>query len=231
MAAAKFNRLLQSLPADVRSSLLARMEEVELPTQMNLCRPREVPKYAHFMTSGITSVVTFMEDGGGVEVGLVGREGLVEAVHLLGPAHVPTTAFVQTAGTALRMPFAELKQEFLTSEPLRELILRLVQGQGCIVNQLAACNRLHEIEERLARWLLMVSDRVGGSEIYLTQAFLAEMIGAQRSTVTLTAGSLQRSGLIEYRRGHIQILDRSGLENAACECYPIIRELASDLYA
>ena len=107
----------------------------------------------------------------------------------------------------------------------------MLKGQGLIVNQLAACNRLHEIEERLARWLLMVSDRMASDKFYLTQEFLAEMIGAQRSTVTLAAGSLQRSGLIEYRRGHIHILDRERMESVACECYPIVRDLAANLYA
>ena len=231
MTESKSNRLLESLPTDSRTSLIARMEEIILPISTTLCRPREVPKHAHFMTSGITSVVTFMENGSGVEVGLIGSEGLVEAFHLLGPASVPTTAFVQVEGTALRMSFADLKKEFLSNEPLRTLVLRVVQGQGLMVNQLAACNRLHEIEERLARWLLMVSDRVKADQFHLTQEFLAEMIGAQRSTVTLAAGSLQRSGLIEYRRGHIHILDRERLESAACECYPIVRDLAANLYA
>ena len=231
MTERRSNRLLESLPAAYRSSLLDRMEEIALPIPTNLCRPCEVPKYAHFMTSGITSVVTFMENGSGVEVGLIGSEGLVEAFHLLGPASVPTTAFIQVEGTALRMSFADLNKEFLSNELLRSLILRNAQGQGLIVNQLAACNRLHEIEERLARWLLMVSDRMASDKFYLTQEFLAEMIGAQRSTVTLAAGSLQRSGLIEYRRGHIHILDRERMESVACECYPIVRDLAANLYA
>jgi CRP-like cAMP-binding protein len=204
------------------------MEEVTLPLSTTLWRPFEYPKYAHFMTSGITSIVTIMEDGSGVEVGLIGPEGLVEAFHLLGPASAQTTAFIQSAGTALRIPFAELKKEFLANEALRSVILRFVQGQGLMLSQLAACNRLHEIEERLARWLLMVSDRIGANEFYLTQTFLADMVGAQRTTVTLAAGNLQRGGLIEYRRGRIHILDRPGLEIAACECYPIVRDLDSE---
>jgi len=230
MKAPLSNRILRCLPHAVRASLLERMEEVELPVATTLCRPREVPRYAHFMTSGITSVVTFMSNGKGVEVGLIGREGLVEAFHLLGSAASSSTAFLQSRGTALRMPFADLKAEFQTNEPLRTLILRFVQSQGLTANQLAACNRLHEIENRLARWLLMVSDRMEGNRFYVTQEFLAEMIGAQRSTVTLAAGSLQRNGFIEYRRGHVHIINREGLERAACECYPIMREFVSNLY-
>ncbi|MEO6923742.1 MAG: Crp/Fnr family transcriptional regulator [Bryocella sp.] len=225
------NLLLRALPVELRASLLAQMQEVDLPLSTSIYAPQETPKYAHFMTSGITSIVTFMADGDGCEVGLVGPEGLVEVFHLLGPLPVPTTAFVQLAGTALRMPYAELKKEFQSNDVLREVVLRLVQGQSSMVSQIAACNRLHEVEQRLARWLLMVSDRVESSKFYLTQEFLAEMIGAQRSTVTLAAGALQRSGLIEYRRGHIQILERPKLEGAACECYPIVKKLAENLYA
>jgi CRP-like cAMP-binding protein len=182
------------------------------------------------MTSGIASVVTFMVNGAGAEVGLIGREGLVEAINLLGPAASPTTAYIQSAGTALRMPFSELQEQFLTPNPLRQRILECVQGHGFVLSQLAACHGLHEIEERLARWLLMVRDRLGSDRFDLTQEFLAEMLGARRTSVTLAAGTLQRSGLIEYRRGHIHIIDRDGLESAACECYPIVRNLVSRLY-
>ena len=157
--------------------------------------------------------------------GLIGREGFPEAFHLLGEAGVPTNAFMQVEGTALRMPFADFHRDFQSIASIRDAVLRFVQSQSLILGQVAACNRLHEVEERLARWLLMVSDRLGESKFHLTQEFLAEMIGAQRSTVTLAAGNLQRSGLIEYRRGNIDIINRPGLEAAACECYPIVRDL------
>ena len=183
------------------------------------------------MTSGMTSVVTFMADGTGAEVGIVGREGLVEAIHLLGPASAPTTAFIQSNGTALRMPFAELQQLFLAHEALAQRILECVQSQGFILSQLAACHGLHEIEERLARWLLMVRDRLESDRFELTQEFLAEMLGARRTSVTLAAGTLQRSGLIKYSRGRIHVVDGPGLEDAACECYPIVRNLVSRLYS
>ena len=224
------NLMLEALPAEYRESLISRMEPVSFAIDTVLYKPGEVPQYAHFMTSGVTSIVTFMADGSGTEVGLIGREGLVEAFHLLGPARIQTTGFVQLAGTALRMPFADLQREFLGSEVVRSLILQAVQAQGLILNQLAACNRLHEVEERLARWLLMVQDRVESEKFFLTQEFLAEMLSARRTTVTLAAGSLQRSGLIEYRRGNIHIVDHEGLEGAACECYPIVRDLVANLY-
>lgn len=224
------NLIIDSLPEPLQSSLLASLEPVFLPVGTSLSNPGQTPQFAHFMTSGLASIVTFMADGSGAEVGLIGREGLVEAINLLGPASAPTTAFIQSEGTALRMPFAELQQRFLSPGPLARRILECVQGQGFILSQLAACHGLHEIEERLARWLLMVQDRLGSDRFDLTQEFLAEMLGARRTSVTLAAGTLQRSGLIKYTRGHIHVVDREGLESAACECYPIVRDLVARLY-
>ena len=225
------NRLLDCLAGFDGKMLAGRLEAVELPVGTILYRPGEIPQYAHFMTSGITSVVTFMEDGSGTEVGLIGCEGLVEALHLLGPGRIQTNGFVQVAGTALRMEFLELRKEFDDSGLLRRLILEGVQGQYLILSQIAACQRLHALDARLARWLLMVRDRMGTDRFELTQEFLAEMIGVQRTTVTMAAGVLQRKGLIEYRRGHIHILDGEALEQAACECYPIVRAVRDNLYA
>ena len=219
------NLLLGLLPEAYRAQLLSRMKPVVLSHESVLYEPNETPKYAHFLTSGMLSIVTYMSDGAAAEVGIVGREGLVEAFHLLGSADVPTRGFMQLEGGALRMPFDELQREFEKSLPLRRLIMRFAQSQGLMVTQLAACNRLHEVEARLARWLLMVQDRVGNDVLPLTQEFLAQMLGAQRSTVTLAAGSLQRSGVIEYHRGRVQIPDRNKLQKAACECYPVMLKL------
>jgi CRP-like cAMP-binding protein len=219
------NSILNQLPAAQRKSLLARMESVSLPVGEMLMRPGDTPAFAHFMTSGIASVVTYMKDGGAVEVGLISREGIVEAMHLLDSASSPTTVFMQVAGTALRMPFPEFAKEVFRSEPLLRLVLGFLQRHNFALTQLAACNGLHEIEERLARWLLMVQDRLESPKFELTQEFLAGMLGTRRTSVTLAASSLQQSGLIEYRRGHIRILDREGLRSAACECYPVVRKL------
>jgi CRP-like cAMP-binding protein len=225
------NLIINALPAGLKSSLRAQLQPVNLAVGTVLTSPGQIPAFAHFMTSGIASVVTFMSDGIGAEVGVIGREGLVEAIHLLGPATAPTTAFIQVEASALRMPFAELQELFIAHSAISQRILECVQGQGFILSQLAACHGLHEIEERLARWLLMVRDRLGSDRFDLTQEFLAEMLGARRTSVTLAAGMLQRSGLIKYSRGHIQVLDGEGLENAACECYPIVRNLVSGLYS
>ncbi len=229
MAQKTFNLLLDSLPLAQRKPLVARMEPVDLPLGTVLYRTGELPEYAHFMTSGIASIVTFMADGAGAEVGLIGREGLVEGINLLGPAKPPTTAFIQVEGSALRIRYSELQKQLDASGVLLRRVLEFVQCHGFILSQIAACNGLHEIEGRLARWLLMVQDRVQNAEFYLTQEFLAEMLGIRRTSVSGAAGKLQRNGLITYRRGHIQVLKRRELEGVACECYPIVRDLAGHL--
>jgi CRP-like cAMP-binding protein len=157
------------------------------------------------------------------------REGLAECMHLGGSESVPTRCFMQIAGTALRMSFVDLERDFESLQPLRQQIMHSIQAQTLILSQLVACNRLHEVEARLARWLLMLQDRVQNDEFHITQEFLAEMLGSRRTTVTMAAGALQRIGLIEYTRGRVHILDRERLENAACECYPVIKKLSNGL--
>ena len=161
------------------------------------------------------------------ETGMWASEGLAECMHLAGSDRVPSRCFMQMGGTALRMSFADLEREFENLPALRAGIRRSIQTQTLILSQLVACNRLHEVEERLARWLLMLQDRTQGDELLITQEFLAEMLGSRRTTVTLAAGTLQRIGLIEYQRGRVHILDRERLESAACECYPVIRRLSA----
>jgi len=224
------NLLLAALPSADRDSLLKRLKPVALPLRTVLYEPDETPKYAHFMTSGIASIVSSMANGASAEVGVWGSEGLVESFHLLGRAKIPTRCFIQMDATALRMPYKELQKEFLENEGLRETVLQCVQSQGFILGQLAACNRLHEAEERLARWLLVVRDRVESETFFLTQEFLANMLGARRTTVTAAAGTLQRKGFIKYSRGRIRIIDFAGLEDAACECYKTVRNLYLDFY-
>jgi CRP-like cAMP-binding protein len=230
MAAQAKNFLLGMLPLPYRTSLLSRMKPVALPIRTVLYEAEETPKYAHFMTSGVASIVSSMSDGSSAEVGIWGKEGLVESFHLLGPAKVPNRCFIQMEGTALRMPFKELLDEFHKCESLHHRVLQCVQSQGFILGQLGACNRLHGAEERLARWLLMVRDRAESDRFLLTQEFMATMLGARRTTVTLAAGALQRNGLIQYSRGKIHILDDKGLENVACECYQTVRNLYINFY-
>ena len=222
------NHILNALPQQL-NGFRSKLSAVPLPVGMALYEAHEIPKFAHFLTSGIASVVTTMQDGGSVETGMWAREGLVECMHLAGSDRIPSRCFMQMGGTALRMPYADLAHEVENLEPLRAAIHRSIQTQALILGQLIACNRLHEVEERLARWILMLQDRTQGEELLITQEFLAEMLGSRRTTVTLAAGALQRIGLIEYQRGHVRILDRDRLESAACECYPVIRKLSNGL--
>jgi CRP-like cAMP-binding protein len=221
------NVILNNLPSELQA-FRAKLAPVSLPVGMSIYEPHEIPKFAHFLTSGIASVTTTMKDGGSVETGMWAREGVAECMHLSGSNRVPNRCFMQIGGTALRMAYADLEQGFETLLPLRISIQQCIQGQTLILSQLVACNRLHEVEERLARWLLMLQDRVQSDEFHITQEFLAEMLGSRRTTVTMAAGALQRVGLIEYQRGRVHILDRERLEAAACECYPVIHRLSNN---
>ena len=224
------NLLLAALSPKYRASLFARMRTITLGPREILFEADETPKYAHFLTTGVASIVISMSNGGSTEVGIWGREGLVESFHLLGGARLPYRCIVQMESTALRMPFKELQREFHESQELRDCVLQGVQSQSAILGQLAGCNRLHEAETRLARWLLMVRDRTEGDRFLLTQEFLAIMLGARRTTVTAAAGALQRKGLIRYSRGRIHITDPDGLQDVACECYSTVRELYGSFY-
>lgn len=230
MTSPNSNLLLSALSAGARELLLSNMIEVALPLRTVLFEPEEAPEYAYFMTSGIASVVVPMEDGGTAEVEVVGREGIAGCLSLLGSAANPTSCFMQLSGSALRIRLADLRTAFHSSEEIRNRILELIHVRILTMSQIAACNRLHEAEERLARWLLMVQDRTQLEILNITQEFLAEMLGAQRTTVTLVAGSLQRSGLIEYQRGRVKINNREALEAAACECYQNAKNLYRSLY-
>ena len=224
------NFILNALPLQF-DEFRAKLTAVPLPVGMSIYEAHEAPKFAHFLTSGIASVVTYMKDGGSVETGMWAREALVECMHLFGSDRVPSRCFMQIGGSALRMPFADLQREYADFSVLRAGIQHGMQTQALILGQLVACNRLHEVEERLARWLLMLQDRTQGEDLHITQEFLAEMLGSRRTTVTMAAGALQRIGLIEYQRGLVHILDRERLESAACECYPVIRKLSNNASA
>jgi len=224
------NLLLDSLSPHSLNDLLPRMQAVALPLRTVLYEPEVVPTYAYFMTGGIASVVTSSTDGGVVEVEVVGREGLVGSMHLLGPGVVPTQCFMQLAGSALRIRLVDLRDAFMASAEIRGRVLEFVQVQSLTLSQVAGCHRLHGAEQRLVRWLLMMQDRVQMETLSLTQVFLAEMLGSQRTTVSAVAAGLQRKGLIEYSRGNVRILNRKGLETAVCGCYVVTRELLSHLY-
>jgi CRP-like cAMP-binding protein len=224
------NLLLEALSPQLRNQILALAQEVSLPTRTPLEEQDENPRHAYFLTSGIASVVVELSEGGSAEVALIGREGMIDCFSLLGSSVPPARCFIQMAGTGYRLPFAKLQNFFDESVEVRRLILQLVQQQALTMSQLAACNKLHDAEARLARWLLMVQDRVGDDFLALTQEFLGQMLGTQRTTVALAAGTLQRSGFIDYRRGKVKILSREDLQNAACDCYQVTQRLLFNLY-
>jgi CRP-like cAMP-binding protein len=224
------NVLIDAMPEESRRKLLKQVTRVNVPIRTSLYESGDSPKFAHFLTSGVASVVTTMGDGSTSEVGTLGREGVPQGLHLLGELRVPTRCFMQIGGTSLRMEFGVLQRLFHADEALRRIVLAYAQYQSLMLGQVAGCNRLHDVTGRLARWLLMIQDRTGNTLLKLTQEFLAEMIGSQRTTVSEVAGGLQDRGLIEYARGSIKIIDRIGLENASCECYPVTRNLLADVY-
>ena len=230
MPAPPTNLLLDVLSPASRKRILAAAKPVTLPIGTSLLEASKPPEYAYFITSGVASVVVELAERGTAEVALIGHEGMVGSLQLLGPAFAASHCFMQFAGTGYRLPFAELTRMFRDSEEIRTRLLEHVQHQSLTMSQLVACNRLHEAESRLARWLLMVQDRVQDDTLYITQELLAEMLGTQRTTVVMVAGEFRRSGLISYNRGKVTIHSRESLENAACKCYKVIHQLYSRLY-
>ena len=218
------NRILNALSPAEYARLAPHLEPVSLSGGEVLYHPDEPVTYLYFPQRGTVSVVSVFEDGGSVEVGMVGNEGMFGVNALLGSITSPLEALVQLPGDALRIRADLLKQEFNKCGPLHDLILRYTQAYIIQIAQASACNRAHNVEGRLARWLLMCQDRALVGELALTQEFIADMLGIRRAGVTEAAGALQRAGMIKYHRGHIIIIDRKGLEAASCECYHIVQQ-------
>jgi CRP-like cAMP-binding protein len=218
------NLILLGSPADVLSAAVKKLEFVELPTHFVLHEAGEPITHAYFIDSGLASVLNVMTDGKSVEVGLAGKEGFIGLPLVVGLSSGPTQTIMQVAGSAHRMTAPDFKELLLHAPILEKSLNRYAQSLGMQTTHVAACNRLHEVEERLARWLLMSQDRLGGDIVPLTQEFLAHMLGTRRASVTVAAGILQKAGLITYNRGSVRIDDRSGLEDATCECYTSIRQ-------
>jgi CRP-like cAMP-binding protein len=220
------NEILLGLPSQECDSIFSDLTFVQLRTHDVLQETEEPIKYVYFVDSGMVSILSVMEDGKSVEVGLTGKEGCTGLQLAAGFKTSDTRALVQIAGTAFRMTgtglLKVLRQCPILARRMQQYALFLAM-QG---SQVAACNRLHEVDERLARWLLMSQDRIGidGGVVPLTHEFLAHMLGTRRSSVTVAAGLLAKSGLITYNRGHVKIENRALLEDAACECYDLIRK-------
>jgi len=217
------NRLLAALPAEEYQRLLPHLEDVSLPRDQILYEEGEPIEYVYFPYHSIVSLVSTMEDGTTVEIGLVGNDGMVGIAVVLGGNSTTTRAIVQIPGKASRIKAKTLKTEFNQGGALQRSLLRYTQALLTHMAQGVACNRLHTIEERLARWLLTVQDRMQSNDLPLTQEFISQMLGTRRSSVTVAAGMLSKAGMIRYCRGKITILNRESLEATTCECYRVIQ--------
>ncbi|MGA8619919.1 MAG: Crp/Fnr family transcriptional regulator [Candidatus Sulfotelmatobacter sp.] len=202
--------------------MFSRLTFVQLRTHDVLQESEEPIKYAYFVDSGLVSILSVMQDGKSVEVGLTGKEGCTGLQLAIGFKSSDTRALVQIEGTAFRISSQDLIKALRQCCVLKRRMHQFGQMLSMQGSQVAACNRLHEVDERLARWLLMSQDRVGGNVVSLTHEFLAHMLGTRRSSVTVAAGLLSKAGLITYNRGHVKIENRGRLEDAACECYELL---------
>lgn len=217
------NELLMDLPPPESDSIFSQLTFIELRAR-DLLQQSEVPiKYAYFVDSGMVSILSVLSDGKSVEVGVCGKEGCTAWPLAVGFRTSDTEAVVQVAGTAFRVSGQALSKVLRQCPVLERRIQQHGQRMSLQGAQVAACNRLHEVDERLARWLLMTQDRIGGDRVPLTHEFLGQMLGTRRSSVTVAAGLLAKAGLITYTPGQVTIESRARLEDAACECYELIR--------
>ncbi len=218
------NHLLAALPPEEFELLAPHLEQVSLPLGEMLYEPDRQLQHAYFPTTAIVSLFHVMESGASAESAGVGNEGMVGVSLFMGGDTTPSSAVVRTAGLAYRLERRRLMQEFNRGGLMQRLLLRYTQALMTQMSQTAACNRHHSLEQQLCRWLLLTLDRVATRELVITQELIAGMLGVRREGVTEAAGKLQRAGMISYRRGHIAVLDRSGLEARACECYALVKK-------
>ena len=218
------NHLLASLPDADYQRLLPHFDYVELPLGSSLSESGSRMEHVYFLTDGIVSLLYVMESGESAEIAVTGNEGLVGISLFMGGESTTSRAIVQSEGHAYRLPARFLRAEFERGGELQHLLLRFTQALITQMSQTAVCNRHHEVEQQLCRWLLLSLDRLPTNELNMTQELIANMLGVRREGVTEAAGRLQDAGLIEYRRGHIKVLDRPGVEKRVCECYAVVKK-------
>ena len=220
----KDNRLLASLPRATYDKLLPLLEPAPLPLGMALYESGGAQGYVYFPTTAIVSLLYVLENGASAEIAITGNEGLVGISLFMGGETTPSRAVVQSAGTGYRLRASVMKKEFESDGDLQHLLLRYTQALITQMAQTAVCNRHHSVDQQLCRWLLLSLDRLPDSELVMTQELIANMLGVRREGVTEAAGRLQAAGLIAYRRGHISVHDRAGLEARVCECYAVVKK-------
>ncbi len=223
------NKILLALSDAEYRRIRPHLEFVDLPGHFSLYEPGKKLQFAYFLNRGLASIVVAMAEGRVVEAGVVGFEGVVGTGIAVGLLSSPLRTVIQIAGDAFRITAAALQTTLQRTPDLQMLLSRYAVLQGEQVAQTAACNRLHDVGQRLARWLLMAQDRVDAGTLPITHDFLANMLGTDRPSVSVAAAALQRRDLIRYSRGAVEILDRKGLEGSACECYRVIQQLNGEL--
>jgi len=223
------NIILLSASESDYNSLRPHLEYVSLPNHLVLHEPGEKLEFAYFPNRGLISLVVVMKDGKTAEAGIVGKEGFTGSPAAVGLIRGPLRAVVQITGDGFRVEVGALQSTLESAPDLQMMLSRYAVIRGMQVAQTAACNRLHDIEQRLARWLLMTQDRVDSGSLPITHDFLATMLGTDRPSVSVAAGVLQRKQLIEYTRGAVKIVNRKKLEDSACECYGVIRRYNGNL--
>jgi CRP-like cAMP-binding protein len=224
------NRLLAALPKDEYQRLASHLELVQHKLGEVLHRTDDLIRYVYFPDDAVISLLTELEEGEGMEVGLVGKEGMAGISIALGVERSSKTATIQRAGTTLRMRASTLKEQLIPGGRLQELLLQYTHALMSQISQSVVCNTRHKAQGRLARWLLMFQDRAESDELFLTHEFMAHMLGVRRATVGEVAEELQEAGLIRYNRGQISILNRMGLIELTCECYPVVKAEFDRLY-
>ena len=218
------NRLLAMLPREEYERLLPHLERASFSLGEVVYESGGQMSYIYFPTTSIISLLYVMENGSSAEMGMAGHDGLVGIALFMGGDSMPNRAVVQSAGGALRMRAKVLRDEFKRGGEFQRLLLRYTQALITQMSQTAVCNRHHTVEQQLCRWLLLSLDRLDSDELVMTQELIANMLGVRREGVTEAAANLQRAGLIQYRRGHITVVDRKGLEQRTCECYAVVRK-------
>ncbi|MHB8471926.1 MAG: Crp/Fnr family transcriptional regulator [Gammaproteobacteria bacterium] len=217
------NHLLAALPATEFGRLSPHLELVSMPLGEALYESGGHLQHVYFPTTSIVSLLYVLENGASAEIAVVGNEGILGISLFMGGETTPSRAVVQSAGHGYRLKAELLKEEFNRAGPVLRLLLRYTQALITQMTQTAVCNRHHSVEQQLCRWLLLSLDRLTSDALTMTQELIANMLGVRREGVTEAAGNLQRAGLIRYSRGHIEVLDRPGLEKAVCECYGVVK--------
>jgi CRP-like cAMP-binding protein len=220
----RHNQLLAALPDDAWARWVTHLEAVELPLGKVLYESGSRLPHVYFPTTAIVSLLHMTEDGSSAEIAVVGREGMVGVSLFMGGDSTTSRAVVQSAGRGYRLSSHLMMLEFNRAGPVLHLMLRYTQALISQMTQTAVCNRHHSLDQQLCRWLLLSLDRLPSNELVMTQELIANMLGVRREGVTAAAGQLQQAGLIDYRRGHITILDRPGLEQRTCECYAVVKK-------